>query len=277
MAVGSGHIRDTDLFVFRDLTDQDLSVYNEQGYFRFGRVLTERGLERLRDECMNTWQRRKGAFNPARNWLENSTLSNIHHLSTVVRRFYFCGPLVDVAEKLIGPNIKGVSSHLTFKLRGNTMPFGWHQDNAYGQLDPYNAISTLTALDDADEENGCLWLIPGSQRNGQGMTRSKPDIEARREINMDADDSLAVPMPMQAGESLIFHCWTLHRSEGNRSKDRDRRILFMRFADADAVEVYNDRKPRLGPLLRGTTRFAEVESFEKDLRARRDDDRASPE
>ena len=48
-------------------------------------------------------------------------------------------------------------------------------------------------------------------------------------------------------------------------KDRDRRILFMRYADADAVEVYNDRQPRLGRLVRGTTRFDEVLQYEANL------------
>jgi hypothetical protein len=70
---------------------------------------------------------------------------------------------------------------------------------------------------------------------------------------------------MKAGESLIFTCWTLHKSEGNRSNDRDRRILFLRYADADAVEVYNNRQPRLGRLLRGQTKFPEVAQFESQL------------
>ena len=69
---------------------------------------------------------------------------------------------------------------------------------------------------------------------------------------------------MKAGEAICFHCWMLHKSEGNRSATH-RRILFLRFADADAVEVYNGGVPRLGRLLRGTTRFAEVEAFEADL------------
>ena len=47
----------------------------------------------------------------------------------------------------------------------------------------------------------------------------------------------------------------------------DRRILFLRYADADAVELYNDRRPRLGALLRGETRFPEVAAFEKELMA----------
>jgi hypothetical protein len=55
-----------------------------------------------------------------------------------------------------------------------------------------------------------------------------------------------------------------HKSLGNTS-DRDRRLLFLRYADADAVEVYNNRKPRLGKLVRGKTRFREVEAFEANL------------
>jgi hypothetical protein len=41
--------------------------------------------------------------------------------------------------------------------------------------------------------------------------------------------------------------------------------LFMRYADADAVEVYNDGAPRLGRLLRGQTRFDEVAAYEAEL------------
>jgi ectoine hydroxylase-related dioxygenase (phytanoyl-CoA dioxygenase family) len=89
--------------------------------------------------------------------------------------------------------------------------------------------------------------------------------QAFQEIEVDADESKAIPLPMKAGECLFFHCWMLHKSQGNASKDRDRRFLFMRYADADAVEVYNDRRPRLGRLLRGRTRFPEVEAFEAHL------------
>lgn len=175
---------------------------------------------------------------------------------------------MDVAEQIVGPNIKLAGSQLTFKLRGNTMEFGWHQDNGYGELDPYNAISCLTAMDDADEENGCLRLIPCSHRQGQVEVDGHNTLEAKKlqsEIRLEVDDTNAIPAPMKAGDCVFFNCWMLHRSEGNYSKTRDRRILFARYADADAVEVYNDRKPRLGRLVRGSTRFPEVEAFESDL------------
>jgi ectoine hydroxylase-related dioxygenase (phytanoyl-CoA dioxygenase family) len=72
-------------------------------------------------------------------------------------------------------------------------------------------------------------------------------------------------MDSNPGDALIFHCFTLHKFEGNHSPDRDRRVLFLRYADADAVEVYNNRAPRAGKLLRGTTKFDDVRRFEENL------------
>ncbi len=254
-----------DLFRYAPLTQEQVRGYERDGYLPLGRTLTDAGLAALRSEVMAAWEVEKGPFDPTQTWLQNSLLPNIHHRSQTARRYYFNGPLVDVALRLIGPNIKGATSQLTFKLRGNTMPFAWHQDNGYGELDPYNTMSTLTALDDADEENGCLWLVPGSHKEGQKLAQTPEEKLARKAIELKVDESRAVPLPMRAGESLVFHCWMLHKSEGNRSKDRDRRILFLRYADADAVEVYNERRPRLGRLLRGATRFAEVGDCEQEL------------
>lgn len=233
------------------------------------KLLAPEALEALLAECMAAWEAEKGLFDPSASWLKNALLPNIHHRSPLVRSYYFDGPLVTIAEQLVGPNLKGATSQLTFKMRGNDKPFGWHQDNGYGQLDPANALTTLTALDDTDEENGCLWILPKSHLRGQIDVSAIMTPEAKAAgVNLDLDvpDAAdAIPVEMKAGDAVIFHCHTLHRSEGNFSKTRDRRILFLRYADADAVEVYNGNTPRLGPLIRGATIYPEVEGFEREL------------
>ncbi len=258
--------RHTDYFEYHTLSDEQLHFYNENGYLLLGRTLTDKGVELMLEQSMQAWAAEKGEYDPEKNWLQNALLTNIHHKSPLVRNYYFEGPLVDVAEQIIGPNIKGVTTQLTFKMRGNTKPFNWHQDNGYGELEPYNAISCLTALEDNDENSGCIRIIPGSHKDGQRkVVHSSEDKDQRKDIKLEVDESKAVPSPLKAGECLFFNCWMLHQSKGNFSKDRDRRILFMRYADADAIEVYNDGKPRLGRLVRGQTRFPEVASFETDL------------
>lgn len=253
-------------FNYRQLSQDELNSFKENGYLIIKGILTGDGLQQMREECMQAWLREKEAFDPSKTWLQNSLLINIHHQAPTVRNYYFEGPLVDTASQIIGPNIKGATSQLTFKMRGNTKPFGWHQDNGYGELEPYNALTTLTALDDTDRRNGCLWLIPGSQKQGQiEVHQDEAQKKSGSEIIVQADDSLAVPMEMKAGDALIFNCWMLHKSDGNYSTDRDRRILFLRYADADAIEVYNQRKPRLGRLVKGQTKFEEVAQFETNL------------
>lgn len=253
-------------FHFKALSDTQKSEYARAGYLELGRVLNDAGLEEMRCQCMAAWNSDKGEFDGSKTWLQNSLLTDIHHRAEIVREYYYRGPLVDAAEQLIGPNIKGATSQLTFKLRGNTMAFGWHQDNSYGELDPYNSLTTLTALDDTDVSNGCLWIVPGSHQQGQvepGLSLANKKAEVA--VALSVDETQSIPVSMRAGEAIVFHCWMLHKSEGNLSLDRDRRILFMRYADADAVEVYNNRQPRLGKLLRGCTKFPDVAAYERDL------------
>jgi hypothetical protein len=253
-------------FNYQSLTQEQIECYQAQGYLFLSQILTTKGLALFREQCLEAWDAEKRGNDDEGSWLKTSLLINIHHQSSIVRDYYFRGPLVDVAEQLIGPNIKGVTSQLTFKMRGNTNPFAWHQDNGYGELNPYNAITTLTAMDDADEKNGCLWLIPKSHLEGQIPAGfDKKARSERKPIELQVDESRAIPMPMKAGDSLIFNCWMLHKSDGNYSSDRDRRILFLRYADADAVEVYNNNQPRLGRLLRGQTQFEQVRAFEQEL------------
>ena len=251
------------------ITEEQRKRFAGDGFLVLKGVLSGERLAKLTAECMSAWLAEKGEFDAEATWLQNSLLPDIHHRSRLVCDYYFDGPLVGVAEQLVGPNIKGATSQLTFKLRGNTKPFGWHQDNGYGHLDPATAISTLTALDDADVENGCLWVLPGSHRAGQVDVSDRLSAEAKAvgaDLSVEVErESDAVPVPLIAGDAVVLHCHLLHRSEGNLSPERDRRILFLRYADADAVEVYNDRRPRLGPLLRGKTCFPEVAEFERDL------------
>jgi hypothetical protein len=254
-------------FNYQSLTTEQIKLYEEQGYLLIPRILTGEGLGLFREQCLEAWNAEKTGFDDEASWLQNSLLPNIHHKASIVRDYYFRGPLVDVAEQLIGANIKGATSQLTFKMRGNTKPFGWHQDNGYGELDPYNALTTLTAMDDADQENGCLWLIPGSHQQGQiKLDHDKDAISELKSIDVQVDESQAIPMPLKAGDCLIFNCWMVHKSDGNYSKDRDRRILLLRYADADAIETYNENQPRLGRLLRGQTKFDQVREYEQELK-----------
>ena len=73
------------------------------------------------------------------------------------------------------------------------------------------------ALDDVSIDNGCLWFLPGSHRLDVVPHRHLGD-DARvhvLELNVQADVSEAVAVPLSAGGMSFHHPRTLHHSRAN--------------------------------------------------------------
>ena len=90
----------------------------------------------------------------------------------VYRQLLYHEPLLDIAESLVGPNIQLFHDQALYKPAryGGEVP--WHQDNGYWRCTPSNLVSIWMALDDADEDNGCMNVIPGSHL--ESAPRSRP-------------------------------------------------------------------------------------------------------
>jgi hypothetical protein len=94
----------------------------------------------------------------------------------------------------------------------------WHQDSVYWPWQPMQLVSALTALDDADETNGCLQIIPGSHE--QELQHYGKELQ----VDIAELQSRARYVPLRAGDTLLFHSLLLHASEPNRS-NRHRRVV----------------------------------------------------
>lgn len=233
------------------LTSIDVARFHDDGFLTLD-LVANRSINSLQLEADRAWDAAHREYDSGASWLSNALLVGVHEQSALFREVLYRGPLVDVMTQLIGPNIKLASNQLTFKHSGDSNPYDWHQDNGYGPLFPETAISCWLALDEVNDLNGCLWIIPGSNKHGSiGHTAGKP----RERIATVKDEGSAIPIPLRAGQCVIFHGSTLHMSKGN-STARMRRALFFRYADADAIEL--EGKPRVGKLLRGISKFVEV-------------------
>jgi len=107
----------------------------------------------------------------------------------------------------------------------------WHQDNGYTPLIPEEYVTCWLALDDAQVDNGCLWVIPGSHRAG---TQPHHAGAGPFRVGLDAtgdDDGIAVPV--RRGSVLVFSSLIMHRS-GPNTTDRHRRAWIIQFCPAEA-------------------------------------------
>ncbi|MEM8678786.1 MAG: phytanoyl-CoA dioxygenase family protein [Planctomycetota bacterium] len=97
----------------------------------------------------------------------------------------------------------------------------WHQDYSYWtRTKPIAHLTCWIALDDTDEDNGCLQYVPGSHRwNLLPVTGLAGDMESIREVLTAAQraEFQPVSVPLKRGQATIHHALTVHGSHLNRS------------------------------------------------------------
>lgn len=113
----------------------------------------------------------------------------------------------------------------------------WHQDNGYTPLVPEEYITCWLALDEAEVENGCLWVIPGSHRQG---TLEHRNGAGPFRVGHDGPDTDGVPVPVTRGSVLVFSSLLLHRS-GPNVTDRQRRAWIIQYCSAAAASALSGR------------------------------------
>ncbi len=124
--------------------------------------------------------------------------------------------------------------------------FAWHQDLGYwptGTPDTFTTTCSL-ALDDADESNGCLQVVPGSHlepdlRPHRPMLASAGDAgdrEASHVLTAELkDDDKVVYLPVNRGSISVHNEKIVHGSGGNQS-DRWRRTYIVAHRSKQTVE-----------------------------------------
>jgi len=109
----------------------------------------------------------------------------------------------------------------------------WHQDHPYwGILDRPRQVTAWIAIDDADEANGCMRMVPGSHRWGNRIDElhAIADFDAPP-AERDGEEVRAVSRPVPAGHVHFHHPLTWHGSPANRSGRKRRAIAFHYMAE----------------------------------------------
>jgi ectoine hydroxylase-related dioxygenase (phytanoyl-CoA dioxygenase family) len=139
------------------------------------------------------------------------------HVEGAARAVAERAEILDALEDLLGRDIDCFQSQFIFKHPG-VIGQPWHQDSYYFRFDRQPQVGVWVALSPATLDNGCLWVLPGSHRQG-AIFNHVPDrrTEALRgylEI-VDRDVSGETPALMETGDVLFFHSYLMHRSTDN--------------------------------------------------------------
>ncbi len=164
-------------------------------------------------------------------------IHNPHKCSPVVMKNMKHPAVVDVLTGVIGPNVKAMQSMFFIKSAGKPGQ-AWHQDEDYIPTRDRSLCGAWLALDDATIDNGCLHIIPCSQRPGVLWPQYPHDDDrfdcSFESYNFPCSDEDAVPVEVPSGAIVFFNGYTLHRSLPNTRKQGYRRALVFHYMSAES-------------------------------------------
>ena len=162
--------------------------------------------------------------------------------------------ILDAVESVVGPDILLFGTSMFSKKARDVRFVSWHQDAAYYGLDPQQEVTCWVGLTDADTENGCMRVMPGSHLGADAVhdeTYDPQNMLGRGQTIRGIDDSKAVYMPVKAGQFSMHHERTIHGSMPNPSDRRRVGISFFYMP----THVRSTIGRRTATLVRGTDKY----------------------
>ena len=199
-------------------------------------------------------------------------IHKIHHVSCYIPEFLdrvrdprLTDPIVD----LLGPNLLSQGNLYIWKAPKIGLGFPWHQDKWYfnWQYKTEMTVGTWTAIDAADKDNGCLYVIPGSHKYG---ILEHEDLEGSQQnefkIAREARDEDGVAVELPPGAAIWFNNQLLHKSTDNHS-ERFRRCNVAHYISANAERVPKRDVKQVRPVMwvRGDAHSEKMEPVYRDV------------
>ena len=209
------------------LSQEKLDSFHQNGYLRYGKILEDEEIELLGKQydlefeksgedksCRNIAGDDMDAIDDApQRTLQIMQMCerNIHF-----RRLLYNDKILDVVEDLMGPNIQLFHDQALFKPAREGGAVGWHQDNGYWMCRPSSLVSCWLTLDDVDNRNGAMQVIPGSHLMPVWHEPSEESTALLEISNVDTSSAVTIDLP--AGGCMFHHCQTVHYTGPNATE-----------------------------------------------------------
>lgn len=232
------------------ITDMQKQQLETNGYFLLDNVFTREEMDMLAAQIEAHQKRHeeriaaKGGTEGISRAKEISFTPFLAEQDDDLRAFATRPEFVAIATQLLGPDIDLYWNQAVFKEPEGEKEFPWHQDDGYTPVSPSPYLTLWLALNDATEENGCIWVLPGSHKNGVVEHKPSP-IGLICHASDDPDQG--VPVPVKAGSLAVFYSLTMHKSGVNRSQG-SRKAYILQYSHAGLKnlrtgEVMKDKIP----------------------------------
>jgi phytanoyl-CoA hydroxylase len=223
------------------LTAEQLEQYHRSGFVNGGPVLDEQTVESLQREVLRVIDERDNAAIPQPVLLRNLSTDDAHPIWQIVN-IWQASPafkalvtnqqIAEMAAQLSGAKqLRIWHDQIQYKPKEHGGRLHWHQDSPlWATLQPKDEqITAWIALDDAEADNGCMFMVPGSHKWGdkQAQIQDLPDGRELPEV-FEGHTAHLIMCPVKKGHVHFHHSLTWHGSGTNHSS-RPRRAIGIHF------------------------------------------------
>ncbi len=219
------------------IPQDQVEQYHDEGYMILEAVIPEDMLVMLREECsyfvgyqdaeMDAAGETQRGINHGRN---RYFISNRYHISPRMWQFIYSDLMADVCRAALGSEVYLFHEQWVVKAAERGSSFSWHQDSGYVKYGDRNTshrpyLTCWCPLDDVNEENGSVYLLPHSRGGTKNwIADHDQDEESSDLIGYTGDDpGIAVEVP--AGSIVAFTSYNFHRSGANTTPNMRRVYL----------------------------------------------------
>lgn len=255
------------------ITPETYAQYKRDGYIALPEFLSPSELDYLKERYTDVYEKQNAegkTHNVVAVASGSTTMQNlqIHYMGLLddgILAFWYSQKLLDAVQEIIGPDISLFFEQGFWKPPLHGAPTDWHQDNAYFELEPASAgVGFWLALDAATRDNGCMWVVPGSQNRPVEHTADENTDHLLHAVVEDAD---TLPIELPAGGAMLFDFATLHTTKANTT-NTNRRALAMHFNRTSAPSrrpMWSERRIQERPVLRGEGSTGGVREFGREI------------
>ncbi|MCU7492579.1 MAG: phytanoyl-CoA dioxygenase family protein [Ignavibacteria bacterium] len=237
------------------VTDEQKRKYQEEGFFILDKVIPDRNLEILRSECAELIRLQDEEMDRQKTDTLNLSRKNSRYFVFLAYKdrpelgqFIFSGLMAEICRATIGPN--AMLFWEQFVVKGTDKKgaeFGWHQDSGYVDYQHKPYVNAWIPLDDVNEENGTVYLLPYSLAGTRDKVEHKPVPNSNDRVGYFGTER-GTPAICPAGSIVVFSSTVFHRSGANFT-DRMRRAYAIQYSPEPIYEADGSLKGLAEPFL----------------------------
>jgi ectoine hydroxylase-related dioxygenase (phytanoyl-CoA dioxygenase family) len=206
------------------ITEEQKRKYQEDGFFVLEKIIPEDEIELIRKACdaliaeQDKEMERLGVteLNLSR---KNSRyfVFNSYKIRPHLGTSIFSGRMAEICKATIGNT--AFLFWEQFVVKGTDKKgaeFTWHQDSGYVDYAHKPYVNAWIPLDDVNEENGTVYLLPYSLAGTKEKIQHKPLLGSNDREGYFGPEK-GVPANCPAGSIVVFSSTTFHRSGANNT------------------------------------------------------------